>query len=175
MCLMLLTCALQGGVVITNRAPPQPIREKTYTVGRCYDTASGRVITMTTTDDHSDVIMTTGSIETSGQVRIIPLSNTDDVITGGPLITIREVKTPTSPSEPPSAICDFTSDVICADDTRRGGSRSLDLHGGGASLISPLTPLLLPKSPLGELNLSPTLTPGPMTGRTSPSMARVVC
>ncbi|XP_038566981.1 band 4.1-like protein 3 isoform X2 [Micropterus salmoides] len=164
-----------GGVVITNRAPPQPIREKTYTVGRCYDTASGRVITMTTTDDHSDVIMTTGSIETSGQVRIIPLSNTDDVITGGPLITIREVKTPTSPSEPPSAICDFTSDVICADDTRRGGSRSLDLHGGGASLISPLTPLLLPKSPLGELNLSPTLTPGPMTGRTSPSMARVVC
>ncbi|XP_075941368.1 band 4.1-like protein 3 isoform X3 [Anarhichas minor] len=139
----------EGGF-IANRAPPQPIREKSYTVGRSYDTASGRVVTMTITDDSSDVTVTTVRTGMSRPVRIIPLSTADDVITGGPLITIREVKTPTSPSEPP-----INSDLI-----RRGG----------ASVISPLTPLLPPKPPLDELSLSPAPPPGHLTGRTSPSL-----
>lgn len=163
---MFLTCALQEGGVMTNQYPPQPIREKGYTVGRSYDTASGRVITMTTIDDSSDVTMTTGIIEMDRQVRILPLSSADDVITGGPLITICEVKTPTSPLEQPPGVCDIISDVFSEDDTRGGGAR--------ASAISPLTPVLPRKSPLDELNLSPTPLPGPLTGRTSPSMARVV-
>ncbi|XP_030253771.1 protein 4.1-like isoform X11 [Sparus aurata] len=154
----------EGGVM-TNQYPPQPIREKGYTVGRSYDTASGRVITMTTIDDSSDVTMTTGIIEMDRQVRILPLSSADDVITGGPLITICEVKTPTSPLEQPPGVCDIISDVFSEDDTRGGGAR--------ASAISPLTPVLPRKSPLDELNLSPTPLPGPLTGRTSPSMARV--
>ncbi|XP_075941373.1 band 4.1-like protein 3 isoform X8 [Anarhichas minor] len=79
----------EGGF-IANRAPPQPIREKSYTVGRSYDTASGRVVTMTITDDSSDVTVTTVRTGMSRPVRIIPLSTADDVITGGPLITIRE-------------------------------------------------------------------------------------
>ncbi|XP_070784371.1 band 4.1-like protein 3a [Enoplosus armatus] len=158
----------EGGV-ITNQAPPQSIREKSCTVGRTYDTVSGRVVTMTR-DDISDVTITTGFIEMGRQVRIIPLSTADDVVTGGPLITIREVKTPTSPLEPQSGICDIISDF---DDTRGGGSRSLDLCGGGGSVISPLAPLLPPKFPLEELNLSPTPSPGHLTSRMSPSMARV--
>ncbi|XP_051240890.1 band 4.1-like protein 3a isoform X2 [Dicentrarchus labrax] len=157
--------AAEGGV-IKNQAPPQPIREKSYTVGRSYDTASGRVVTMTTRDDSSNIAMGTGSAETGRQVRIIPLATADDVITPGPLITILEVKTPTSPSEPPPGVCDIITDV-----TRGSGVRRLDLRGGGASVISPLTPLLPPKSPLAELN--PVPSPGHLTGRTSPSMAKV--
>ncbi|XP_068593232.1 band 4.1-like protein 3a isoform X1 [Cebidichthys violaceus] len=134
---------------IANRAPPQPIREKSYTVGRSYDTASGRVVTMTITNDSSDVTVTTACTEMGRPVRIIPLSH-DDVITGGPLITIQEVKTPTSPSEPP-----ITSDLI---------------RGGGASVISPLTPLFPPKPSLDELSLSPAPSSGHLTGRTSPSI-----
>lgn len=158
---MLLTCALQEGGVITNQAPPHPTREKIYAVGRSYDTTSGRVVTMR--DDSFDVTMATGSIETVRQVRLIPLSATDDVITGGPLITIREVKTPTSPLELPHGVCD----VISRDDTRGGGIRRWNLP--------PLTPLLPPNSPPDKLNLSPIPLPGHLTGRTSPSTARVVC
>ncbi|XP_078138472.1 protein 4.1-like [Centroberyx gerrardi] len=102
-----LTATEEGGVLV-NRAPPQPtslqlsqshdgspgrqpIREKSYTLGRSYDTASGRVVTMTTKNigEDSDVTMTTTS---------------DDVIIAGPLITIREVKTPTSPPATPQAV-----------------------------------------------------------------------
>ncbi|XP_036934949.1 band 4.1-like protein 3a isoform X8 [Acanthopagrus latus] len=154
----------EGGVM-TNQYPPQPIREKSCTVGRSYDTASGRVVTMTSIDDSSDVTMTTKNIEMDRQVRILPLSSADDVITGGPLITICEVKTPTSPLEQQPGVCDIISDVFSEDDTRGGGAR--------ASVISPLTPFLPRKSPLDELNLSPTPLPGHLTGRTSPSMARV--
>uniref|UniRef100_UPI0037E86F2B band 4.1-like protein 3 isoform X1 n=1 Tax=Semicossyphus pulcher TaxID=241346 RepID=UPI0037E86F2B len=153
------------GRFISNQAP-HPIREKSYTVGRSYDTVSGRVVTMTTHDDSSDVTMTTESIEVGKQVRVIHLSTADDVIKGGPLITIREVKTPTSPSEPPQRVSDIISDVIIVSDTREGGSRNMDLLEGRASLLAP-------KSPPDELNLSPALSPGHLTGRTSPSMARV--
>ncbi|XP_070708674.1 band 4.1-like protein 3 [Pempheris klunzingeri] len=158
---------------ITNQGPPQPIKDKSYTVGRSYDTASGRVVTMTTRDDSSDVTMATAGIETGRQVRVIPLSTADDVIRGGPLITIREVKTPTSPLEPPPGVPDVTSDVIGDDDNGGGGARRLDLSGGGASVISPLTPLLPPKSPVTELYINPALSPGHLTGRMSPSTARV--
>uniref|UniRef100_A0A7N9AMP3 Erythrocyte membrane protein band 4.1-like 3a n=1 Tax=Mastacembelus armatus TaxID=205130 RepID=A0A7N9AMP3_9TELE len=63
-----------------------------YTVGRSYDTTSGKVVTMTTRDESSDITVTKTSFETG-------------ITPGGPLITIREVKTPTSPSESPSSIC----------------------------------------------------------------------
>ncbi|TDG95935.1 hypothetical protein EPR50_G00243670 [Perca flavescens] len=127
----------EGG--ITNRAPPQPIREKSYAVGRSYDTASGKVVTVTTADNL--------------QVRVIPLSTTDDVITGGPLVTIQEVKTPTSPAEtPPGAWAsgDVIGDVI---------------GGGGASVP--------PKVALDELRLSPAPSAGHLTGRKSPVSPRV--
>ncbi|XP_076577635.1 band 4.1-like protein 3a isoform X3 [Chaetodon auriga] len=157
---------------ITNLVLPQPIREKSYTVGRSYDTSSGRVITMTTRDDSSDVTMTTGNIEMDTQFRIIPLSTADDVITGGPLITICEVKTPTSPPEIVPGVCDIINDAISGNDTRGGGVSSLDLQQGGAPVISPLTPLVPLKSPLDEPILSPAPSPG-LSGRTSPSLSRV--
>nr|XP_040025543.1 uncharacterized protein LOC120814196 isoform X3 [Gasterosteus aculeatus aculeatus] len=81
----------EGGFIV-NQAPPQLIREKSYTVGQSYDTASGRVVTMTMTDGSSDVTTTTASMEMGRQVRIIPLSTTDHVIAGRPLITIRKPK-----------------------------------------------------------------------------------
>nr|XP_020481102.1 LOW QUALITY PROTEIN: protein 4.1-like [Monopterus albus] len=130
----------EGGVVIKEAL--QPVRKKSYTVGRSYDTTSGRVVTMTTMDDTSDIALTT-STETG-------------VVTGGLLITIQEVKTPSSPSE---NICD----VVC--ETRGARAQTLDLGLGGTSVMSPLDPLHLPKSPLDELSLSP--------GRKSPSTARV--
>lgn len=151
---MLLTCALQEGGFIVNQAPPQLIREKSYTVGQSYDTASGRVVTMTMTDGSSDVTTTTASMEMGRQVRIIPLSTTDHVIAGGPLITIRKVKMPTSP---PSAVCGIKSDIIFRDGHR----------GGKASGISTLTPVLPPKSPFKELRLSPASARGHLSGRMS--------
>lgn len=159
---MLLTCALQVGGVISDQASSQPIREKNVTVGRSYDTTSGIVVTMTM-DTIPDVTMTPGRIEMDRQVRLIPLSSADDVTKGGQLITIQEVKTPTSPSEPPPAgPYDITKDVSAP------GARNLNLPEGGASLLAP-------RSPLDELILSPALSPGYLSGRTSPSIARVVC
>ncbi|TKS87287.1 Band 4.1-like protein 3 4.1B [Collichthys lucidus] len=144
------------GEVITNQAPPQPIKEKSYTVGQSYDTTSGRVVTMTTRDDSSNITVTTRSMEAGRQVRVIPLSTADDVIPREKLITICEVKTPTSPTELPTHACDIISDVICGDDTK----------GGGASVISPVTPVLPLKSPL--VMLSPSASPDRLMRRTSP-------
>lgn len=206
-----------------NESPShyQPIREKSYTLGQSYDTASGRVVTMMTKNtavDRFDFTMTTTRVDKvvsmeSGrrvkeQVKIIPLSSMDDVITGGHLITIEEVKTPTSPSDPPSAEHTTAAEVICVptsvtheydntggfisgrtssiEETGRGGARTLDFLGDRESGISPLTPIspftplsplspfLPPKSPSDEwhLTLAPPL--GHLSGRTSPSMARVV-
>ncbi|XP_077952622.1 protein 4.1 isoform X32 [Gasterosteus aculeatus] len=56
----------EGGFIV-NQAPPQLIREKSYTVGQSYDTASGRVVTMTMTDGSSDVTTTTASMEMGRQ------------------------------------------------------------------------------------------------------------
>ncbi|KAM8822642.1 band 4.1-like protein 3a isoform 4-T4 [Spinachia spinachia] len=56
----------EGGFIV-NRAPPQLIREKSYTVGQSYDTASGRVVTMTMTNNSSDDTMTTASMEMGKQ------------------------------------------------------------------------------------------------------------
>jgi len=156
-CVMLLTYALQGSGIMTNRTP-QPIGEKRHTVGQSYDTASGRVFTMTT---RGDVTMTTVCLKADQQARVIPVSATDDVITGGPLITINEVKTPTSPPELLPSIYDVTS---MAETSR---TRTLDLCGSGVSVMSSLTPLIPPKSPLDDLR------PGPSW--ISPQMPRVVC
>lgn len=108
---MLLTCTLQEGGVKSNQTPT--VREKSYTVGRIYDTMSGRVVTMTTRGDVSDVAASTR-------------------VTGErPLITICEVKTPTSPSEP---VCDVISKL------RASGEQSLDVGWDEVSkLPSPVT------------------------------------
>ncbi|XP_034721230.1 band 4.1-like protein 3 isoform X2 [Etheostoma cragini] len=139
----------EGG--ITNRAPPpQPMTEKNYAVGRSYDTASGKVITVMIADNL--------------QQRVIPLSTADDVITRGPLITIQEVKTPTSPLEPPPGTWGVSGDVIGGG----GASRSVSgdvIGGGGASLP--------PKLALDELRLSPTPSAGHLTGRKSPVSPQV--
>ncbi|XP_060949798.1 band 4.1-like protein 3a [Limanda limanda] len=147
----------EEGGVITNQQSPQPIREKSYTVGRSYDTSSGRTVTMTSKDNSSAVAMTT-SVETDRQLRVIPLSTADDVITGGALTTICEVKTPTSPSEPLSSVCSVMSE------TGGSGVRALDPRG---ALGWERPPLLHPRSPVGGPNLSPA------SSRKSPSAARV--
>ncbi|KAK2886857.1 hypothetical protein Q8A73_020803 [Channa argus] len=138
----------EGGVV-KNQAPPQLIIEKSYTVGRSYDTTSGRVVTMTATDDGSEVSLTKQSPEMG-------------VITGSQLFMIHEVKTPTSPSEPVYDLVPVMTGKIGG-----GGTRTLDLGWAGTSVMSPLSPLLPPKSLLDGLNLSPTHI------RKSPSVPRV--
>ncbi|XP_072235091.1 protein 4.1-like isoform X3 [Leuresthes tenuis] len=145
----------EGSGIMTNQAP-QPIGEKCHMVGQSYDTASGRVFTMMT---RGDVTMTTACIKADQQVRVIPVSATDDVITGRPLITISEVKTPTSPPE----LLPSTYDVTSMAETSR--TRTLDLCGSGVSVMSSLTPLIPPKSPLDDFR------PGPSW--ISPQMPRV--
>lgn len=146
-CLMLYTCTLQEGGVLTDRAPPHPVKQKTYTVGQSYYTASGRVVTMTTTDNSFAVTMDTGWL--GRQVEAPPVYTTDGVMTGGRLVPIREAKTPPSGLEPPPS----------------NGEGFHGRRGGGESL-------LLPRAPPGEL--SPTHSPAPLSGGTSPSVASVV-
>ncbi|MEQ2289772.1 hypothetical protein AMECASPLE_036667, partial [Ameca splendens] len=136
----------EGGGFVENQAAAQPIREKHHTMGRSYDTTTGRVLSMLTEDD---VTMTTASVKPGHLDRCIPVSATDDVITGGPLGTLREVKTPTSPLESLPAVYDVTS-----------------MDEGGVFVMSSLAPLTLPKSPLGGLGPTP---------RASPSTTRLVC
>lgn len=144
---------------MTSQAPSHTHRRKSLTVGRSYDTASGRVLTMATGGHVSDVTMTTANIKESQQLRVIPVSTEEDVTRGGPLTTIREVKTPTSPSEPPPSLSDISTAA-----TNGGKANILDLCG--VSVMSSMAPTPTQKSPLDDSN------PGPCG--TSHSMARVV-
>lgn len=161
MCLMLHTCALQEGGVITDQAPPHPVKQKSYTEGQSYDTASGRVITMTSSDNCFTLNVDTGWADR--QVRGMPLHTADDVTTGGRLITIREV-TPTSPRELRPGACDAVRDV-----SGEGGSK-----GGGPTNVTPaVTPLLLPSALPDKLRS--THSPGHLSGRMPPSLTSMVC
>ncbi|XP_047205567.1 band 4.1-like protein 3a isoform X3 [Girardinichthys multiradiatus] len=124
----------EGGGFVANQAAAQH-----HTMGRSYDTTTGRVLSMLTEDD---VTMTTASVKLSHLDRCIPVCATDDVITGGPLGTLHEVKTPTSPLESLPAVYDVTS-----------------RDGGGVFVMSSLAPLTLPKSPLGGLGPTPRASP----------------
>lgn len=149
---MLHTCALQEGGVLSDRAPPQPVRQ-TYTVGQSYYTSSGRVVTMTTTDSTLAVSMDTGWL--GRQVKGPLLCTADDVATGGRLVPIGEVKTLTSPPEQPARLGHGVRGVSGGEAFQGGGPASL--RGGAASLLLPRTP---------PDKLSPTH---------SPSTASVVC
>lgn len=162
---MSLTCSLQEGGIKTNQAPPPLVKEKSYAVGRSYYTDSGKVITMTTGDNTSNVALATGSFETTRQVSLT--CTTDDVTTEGTLMTIHEVMTPTSPMERPHGVCDVVSNVISGGEPIGDGFRCLEVPGGAASTIPPLTPLLPQTSVVDKLR--PTPSPGHQTGRTSPS------
>lgn len=162
---MSLTCSLQEGGIKTNQTPPPLVKEKSYAVGRSYYTDSGKVITMTTGANTSNVALATGSFETTRQVSL--MCKTDDVITEGTLMTIHEVMTPTSPMERPHAVCD----VISGGEPIGDGFGCLEVPGGAASTILPLSPLLPQNCVVDKLR--PIPSPGHQTGRTSPSM--VVC
>uniref|UniRef100_A0A3Q0T0U1 Erythrocyte membrane protein band 4.1 like 3 n=1 Tax=Amphilophus citrinellus TaxID=61819 RepID=A0A3Q0T0U1_AMPCI len=163
--LMLLTCTLQEGGFMTNQAPPQPFKKKSYTVGRSYCTASGKVFTMTILDDISDATVTTASVEPHQKVRRFSQSTTDEELPGKPLISIPEVKTQTSTLELLPRVCDVSRDIISVAETRRGGSKTLELGGGKVSVKSSLS---LPTPPTSSLDkLSPS--------RISPSLSAVVC
>lgn len=138
------TCALQEGGVIAEQAPPRPVKGKSCTEGQSYDTASGRVVTMTSGDSCFTVTM--GTDWGGRQVRGAPPPTADDLVAGGGLMTITEVKTPTSPVELPPGVCDAVRDVT---------------SGGGA-------PLLLPSALPHQLQ--PTYAPAHL----SPSMTDVV-
>lgn len=153
---MLLTCALQGGGVMTTQAPFQPVREKTYMVGQSYDTSSGKVFIMKTRVNSSDVTVMTANLR-AGQ-RVLSVSSDDDVITGAPLMTIREVETPTSVPEPLPSV----RDILNVSET--SGART---PGGRVSGMSPVIAPPSPKSSQDKLNSAPS--------KTTPSVARVVC
>ncbi|KAM6900746.1 band 4.1-like protein 3 [Xenentodon cancila] len=145
----------QEGAALTNQAPPEPIREKHHTIGQRYEATSGRAFSMMT---GGNVTMMTTDMMVGEEVQIIPVSTTDDVIPGGPLLTIGEVRTLALPSE------QSTTEDNC-DEGSKDKARTYDLCGGGVSVISSLSSLHLPKSPLDDIS--------PASGRTSPSMARV--
>ncbi|TWW70586.1 Band 4.1-like protein 2 [Takifugu flavidus] len=156
-CLMLHTCALQEGGAITEQAPPRPVREKSYTEGQSYDTASGRVVTMTSSDTCFTVTMETDWV--GRQVRGVPRPTADDLVAGAGLMTITEVKTPTSPVELRPGVCDAVRDVT---------------GGGGA-------PLLLPSALPGHLkpthapaHLPPSMTSVPSFSEMSPELAALL-
>uniref|UniRef100_A0AAY4A0X0 FERM domain-containing protein n=1 Tax=Denticeps clupeoides TaxID=299321 RepID=A0AAY4A0X0_9TELE len=86
------------------------VREKTYTLGKSYDTVSGKIVTMTTHNKDGDLPSPLYSLkkipdQTATAVKIIPVDPESDVSeltsTEGkaPMITIKEARTP-SPSEP---------------------------------------------------------------------------
>ncbi|KAM4543512.1 band 4.1-like protein 3 isoform 2-T2 [Fundulus diaphanus] len=120
----------EGGGLMTNQAAAQPIRDEHYTVGRSYDTTTGRVHSLL---DEDDVTMPPAGIRPAHFDRTIPVSATDDVITVGPLVTICEVKTPTSPLEPRAAVCD----VICASESSRDGGGVFMMSSLGGSSPAP--------------------------------------
>ncbi|XP_029003725.1 protein 4.1-like isoform X2 [Betta splendens] len=150
----------EEGGVMTNQGSLQPVRERTCTVGRSYDTTSGTVVFMTSRNESSDVTMTTVNPETG-------------VIGGGPLITIREVKTPTSPCKPLTSV--FETEGTMA--------RTLDLGGGVASVKSPQSLLLPNKSSLeqpsqssvpGRKSPSPGTVPKPTFDEMSPELVALL-
>lgn len=116
---------------MTDEEAAHPIREKDYTKGRSYDTATG-VLSMLSEDD---ITINRGHFDGT-----IPVFPTVDGITGEPLVAILEMKTPTSPLEPLAGICDVIS--ICE------ASR----EGGGAFMMSPL-------APPGAFNPAPRTSP----------------
>lgn len=141
---MLHTCAPQEGGVRAEQAPPRPVKGRTE--GQSYDTASGRVVAVTSGDNCFTVAMET---DWGGrQVRGVPLPTADDLVAGGGLTTIAEVKTPTSPVEPGAG------PGACA--------AARDVTGGGGA--PPLLPSGLPDQ------LKPTYAPAHL----SPSMTDVV-
>ncbi|XP_056869505.1 protein 4.1-like isoform X3 [Takifugu flavidus] len=148
--------SVEGGA-ITEQAPPRPVREKSYTEGQSYDTASGRVVTMTSSDTCFTVTMETDWV--GRQVRGVPRPTADDLVAGAGLMTITEVKTPTSPVELRPGVCDAVRDVT---------------GGGGA-------PLLLPSALPGHLkpthapaHLPPSMTSVPSFSEMSPELAALL-
>lgn len=135
---------------MTDQLPLQPVRKKSYTVGRSYDTTSGTVVFMTTRNENTDVTMATVNTEAG-------------VIGGGPPVPICEVKTQNSSCQSLTSICD----IACETEGRM--ARTLDLGGGVVSVKSSQFSLLPNKSSSEQPNQSS----GP--GRKSPSPATVVC
>ncbi|KAM6953740.1 band 4.1-like protein 3a [Aplochiton taeniatus] len=150
----------------------EPIKDKTYTLGRSYDTCSGKIVTMTTkTKDGGNggiagvATSTRGLEQPSTMLKDLPVTLGYD----SPLITIREAPTPSSPSQPGPLALGLGSTV-------RGGAPDRKmLDTSTVRLISPLNPErapltpLTPRTPLAELHLSPAT---PWSGhmiKTSPS------
>ncbi|XP_061568977.1 band 4.1-like protein 3a isoform X6 [Cololabis saira] len=145
----------QEGAALNNQALPEPIGEEHHTIEQSFETSPGGAFPMMTGDN---VTMVMTDMMVGQQTQKSPVSTTDDVMPGAPLITIGEVRTLASPLEQP------TAEDNC-DESSKDKARTLDLFGGGVSVISSLSSLCLPKSPLDDLS--------PASGRTSPSMARV--
>nr|XP_040025551.1 band 4.1-like protein 3 isoform X10 [Gasterosteus aculeatus aculeatus] len=123
----------EGGFIV-NQAPPQLIREKSYTVGQSYDTASGRVVTMTMTDGSSDVTTTTASMEmgrqTSEKVETVFLM-TEPCDKDQPMADEPQVATsnlvgppPTNPPPPPPGACMTHADDVAEERASDDDSRN---------------------------------------------------
>ncbi|XP_028820485.1 band 4.1-like protein 3a isoform X5 [Denticeps clupeoides] len=161
------------------------VREKTYTLGKSYDTVSGKIVTMTTHNKDGDLPSPLYSLkkipdQTATAVKIIPVDPESDVSeltsTEGkaPMITIKEARTP-SPSEPTPGLGRMVVSVTSNEELPESKRAELallpesTLRGRSSPLLR--SPLRSPAKSPAELRLSP----GPMSilTKTSPT-ARVV-
>uniref|UniRef100_A0AAY3ZZL3 FERM domain-containing protein n=1 Tax=Denticeps clupeoides TaxID=299321 RepID=A0AAY3ZZL3_9TELE len=160
------------------------VREKTYTLGKSYDTVSGKIVTMTTHNKDGDLPSPLYSLkkipdQTATAVKIIPVDPESDVSeltsTEGkaPMITIKEARTP-SPSEPTPGLGRMVVSVTSNEELPESKRAELallpesTLRGRSSPLLR--SPLRSPAKSPAELRLSP----GPMSilTKTSPT-ARV--
>uniref|UniRef100_A0A8C9RWU9 Erythrocyte membrane protein band 4.1-like 3a n=1 Tax=Scleropages formosus TaxID=113540 RepID=A0A8C9RWU9_SCLFO len=118
-----------------TKSTEEEVQQKTYTLGKSYDTVSGKIVTMTTRtiDDDKSVQFTSQDVrrmaDRSSTIKIIPV--TDEYESPGPtaearkstLIAIKEAETP-SPSEAP--LGGFRNVVIVRSTEEMGEVRRLE-------------------------------------------------
>ncbi|XP_053539418.1 band 4.1-like protein 3a isoform X4 [Ictalurus punctatus] len=170
----------------------EEVRDKTYALGKSYDTTTGKIVTTTKDDDFPSPTITVEKKKLSDQtsttaVKIIPVSTEKyepAILTGteaitAPVITVNEARTP-SPSEP-TGIVKMVVAIRSSEEIEKAKKAELKLLTDSSmkEAISPTprSPLRSPlKSPLRspsksvELGVSPS--PGSYLTKTSPT-ARV--
>lgn len=171
----------------------EEVRDRTYTLGKSYDTTTGKIVTTTREDDFPSPTLTVHKKIFSDQtsttaMKIIPVSTEkpEPVILIGtetitaPVITVKEVRTP-SPSEPTGIVKMVVA--ICSSeesDQEKRAELKLLTDSSMREAISPTprsprrSPLRSPlKSPSKSVELGVSPSPGPYLSKISPT-ARVV-
>ncbi|XP_053349966.1 band 4.1-like protein 3a isoform X5 [Clarias gariepinus] len=178
-----------GNVALKKASAIQEeVREKTFALGKSYDTMTGKIVTTTKEDDFPSPTLTVEQRKLSDQttttaVKIIPVSveklepailATTEAITA-PGITVKEARTP-SPSEP-AGVVKMVVVVDSGGETEEAKKDELKLLTDSSITLTPRSPVRSPlrsplKSPSKSVELGVRPSPGTYLIKTSPT-ARV--